>query len=233
MNREYSQTFTQSAVMSRNLLRNVYIWMAMGLAITGIVAYGVSQNESLLRMLYQNNGMLILLMVEIGLVWFLSARIMQMSPMAATIAFAVYASLNGVTISFIFLLYTGQLISTTFFITAGMFGAMSLYAIFTKSDLSSWGSFLFMGLIGMIIASLVNFFLRSEALYYIISYIGVAVFLGLTAFDTQRIKKMSDALSEDIGEPDYIRLSIFGALRLYLDFINIFLFLLRIFGGRK
>lgn len=219
--------------MTRNLMRNVYIWMTLGLAITGVVAWGTAQNTQLVRTLAQNNGFLILMLVEVGLVFFLAARIMKMSPATATIAFAAYSALNGVTMSFIFLAYTSQSIATTFFITAGMFGAMSIFAFVTRKDLSSWGSYLFMALIGVIIASLVNFFLRSEALSYLISYVGVLLFMGLTAYDTQRIKRMSDAMGENMSEPNYIRLSIMGALKLYLDFINMFLFLLRIFGGRR
>ncbi|AHC13523.1 Bax inhibitor-1/YccA family protein [Salinispira pacifica] len=233
MNRENSMTFSSSAVMSRNLMRNVYIWMTLGLALTGVVAWGTAQNTQLVRTLAQNNGFLILMLVEVGLVFFISARIMQMSPMTATLTFAGYSALNGVTISFIFLAYTQQSIATTFFITAGMFGAMSIFAFVTRKDLSGWGSYLFMALIGVIIASLVNFFLNSQALSYIISYVGVLLFMGLTAYDTQRIKRMSDAMGENMSEPDYIRLSIMGALKLYLDFINMFLFLLRIFGGRR
>ncbi len=231
MNREYAQTFSQSQVMSRNLLRNVYIWMALGLAITGVVAYGTAQSTELMTSLYRNNGVMILILVEVALVFFLSARIMKLKPMTATLLFAAYSALNGLTLSFIFYVYSGATIASTFFISAGMFGTMSLFAIFTKRDLSGWGHYLIMGVIGLIISSVVNLFLDSEPLMYLISYAGVLIFMGLTAFDTQRIKRMSDALSEDLAEPDYIRLSIIGALKLYLDFINIFLFMLRIFGG--
>jgi FtsH-binding integral membrane protein len=233
MNREYAQTFTASQVMSRNLMRNVYIWMALGLAITGVVAWGSSRSAELMNALYRNNGFFILLIAEVGLVFFLSARIMKIKPMTATLLFAAYSALNGLTMSYIFLVYARSTVSSAFFIAAGMFGAMTLFAFFTKSDLSGWGTYLFMGVIGLIIASVVNMLLRSDGLSYIISYAGVLIFMGLTAFDTQRIKRMSDALSEDLGEPDYIRLSIIGALRLYLDFINIFLFMLRIFGGGR
>ena len=233
MNREVSQTISQSQVLSRSLMRNVYLWMAVGLAITGVVAYGTSQSEWLLRGLLQSNGFLVLFIAQIALVFYLSARIMQMSPTVATIIFALYATLNGLTMAFVFLVYTGQAIAATFFISAGMFASMSVFALVTKSDLSSWRSYLFMGLIGVIIASLVNVFLRSNALGYLISYAGVIIFMGLTAYDTKQIKRMSDNVSEGIAEPDYIRLSIMGALKLYLDFINIFLFMLRIFGGRK
>ena len=135
--------------------------------------------------------------------------------------------------SVIFLAYTGQKIATALFITAATFGGMSVYALTTRRDLSGLGHYFIMGLWGLIIASLINIFLKSEAFYYLISYIGVAVFLGLTAYDTQRIKQMSDRMGVSAGEADYVRLSILGALRLYLDFINLFLFFLRIFGRRR
>jgi FtsH-binding integral membrane protein len=233
MNREYAQTFTQSQVMSRNLMRNVYIWMALGLAITATVAWGTSQNAALMNAVFGGGGFMVLLLVEIGLVFFLSARIMKLKPMTATLLFAAYSAINGLTISYIFMIYAPGTVTTAFFVAAGMFGAMSLFAMFTKSDLSGWGQYLFMALIGLIIASVVNWIIGSGTLSYLISFAGVLIFMGLTAFDTQRIKRMSDALSEDLMEPDYIRLSIIGALKLYLDFINIFLFLLRLLGGRR
>ena len=155
-----------------------------------------------------------------------------MSTTSATLGFGAYAILNGITISVIFLAYTGQSIAATFFITAGTFAGMSLYALTTKRDLSGIGSYLFMALIGLIIASVVNFFLKSNALGYLISYAGVAIFLGLTAYDTQIIKRWSSQMSDSVSETDYIKISIMGALKLYLDFINLFLFFLRIFGRR-
>lgn len=234
MNREYTQSFSQSTTMSRNLMRNVYIWMALGLAITGVVAYATALSSQMMYALYANNGIIILLVAEFALVFFLSARIMKLSPITATLLFAAYAVLNGLTLSYIFLAYTNTMVNTAFFATAGMFGAMSLYAVFTKKDLSGWGSYLFMAVIGLIIASVVNLLLRSSAMEYIISFAGVLIFMGLTAFDTQRIKAMSDSMSEQMAEPDYVRLSIIGALKLYLDFINMFLFVLRLLaGGRR
>ena len=233
MSNEFSQSYSQGQVLSRSLMRNVYLWMTLGLAITGVVAYGASQSEAIMSLLLGSGSFMILFIVQIALVFFLSARIMKMSPMTATFSFAVYAIINGLTMSYIFLVYTSLAIASTFFITAGMFGTMSVFAFVTKSDLSNWRSYLFMGLIGIIIASLVNIFLRSGTLSYIISYAGVVIFMGLTAYDTQKIKQMSDSLSEGLDEPNYIRLSIMGALKLYLDFINIFLFMLRILGGRR
>lgn len=233
MNNGISKSVGQSQVLTRSLMRNVYIWMSLGLAITGVVAYGASRNQFLLSALSSSGAFMILFIAQIGLVFYLSARVMKMSPMTATLCFALYAVLNGLTMMFIFLVYTQQVIAATFFISAGMFGTMSVFAFVTKSDLSSWRHYLFMGVIGIIIASVVNFFLRSTALSYVISYVGVIIFMGLTAYDTQKIKQMSDQLSDGLDEPDYIRLSIIGALKLYLDFINIFLFMLRILGGRR
>jgi FtsH-binding integral membrane protein len=234
MSDKFQQALTGRAVRERSLLRNVYLWMTAGLALTGIVALGVAGNANFIYALVTNRLLFFGLIIgELLLVISLSARIMTLSPAAATAGFAAYAALNGVTLSVIFLAYTGQNIATALFITAGTFAGMSLYAVTTRRDLSGLGHYLIMGLWGLIIASLVNFFLRSEALYYLISYIGVGVFLGLTAYDTQRIKQMSDQLGVSAGEADYMRLSILGALRLYLDFINLFLFFLRIFGRRR
>ena len=222
------------AARERSLLRNVYLWMTAGLALTGIVALGVATNPNFVYTLVTNRLLFFGLIIgELFLVVFLSARIMTLSPAAATAAFAAYAVLNGVTLSVIFLAYTGQNIATALFITAATFGGMSVYALTTRRDLSGLGHYFIMGLWGLIIASLINIFLKSEAFYYLISYIGVAVFLGLTAYDTQRIKQMSDRMGVSAGEADYVRLSILGALRLYLDFINLFLFFLRIFGRRR
>lgn len=233
MSNNLSQSYSQSQVLTRSLMRNVYLWMTIGLSITGIVAWGTSQSPTLLASLSGSGAFIVLFIAQIGLVFFLSAQIMKMSPMTATLCFAAYAILNGLTMSYIFLAYTSQSIASTFFITAGMFGIMSVFAFTTKTDLSSWRNYLFMGLIGIVIASLVNMFLRSDGLSYIISYAGVVLFLGLTAYDTQKIKQMSDEMSGTASEPDYVRLSIIGALKLYLDFINLFLFLLRILGGRR
>ncbi len=239
MSDRYENTRRSTAVFGeaagvRTIMRNVYIWMTVGLALTGVVAYAVSNNTAFVRTLIQNQMLFfVLFIVEIGLVIYLSARIMKMSPAAATLSFAVYANLNGITLSIIFLAYTGADIARAFFVTAGTFAGMSIYGTITKRDLSGIGSYLFMGLIGIIIASLVNMFLRSSVLDWIVSLVGVAVFLSLTAYDTQRIKKMSDEMSGQAGEVMYLKLSIIGALKLYLDFINLFLFFLRIFGRRN
>jgi len=222
------------AVRTRSILRNTYLWMTGGLALTGVVAFGVASNPTVIQALLANRFLFFGLIIgELILVIALSRRIMTLSPGAAVGGFALYAALNGVTLSLIFLAYTGTTIARVFFISAGTFAGVSLYAATTRRDLSGIGQYLIMGLWGIIIASLVNFFLRSESLYWIISYIGVAVFIGLTAYDTQIIKRWSDQYGDSLGEADYMRLSILGALKLYLDFINLFLFFLRIFGRRR
>lgn len=222
------------AVRERNILKNVYMWMTAGLGITGIIAFGISSNTQLVTSLARTPMLfLILILAELGLVIYLSARIHKMSPGTATMAFAAYSILNGITLSIIFLAYTGATISLAFFTAAGMFAGMSLYAMTTKRDLAGLGHYLIMALWGIIVASVINIFLQSSGLYYLISYIGVAVFLGLTAYDTQTIKKWNQQYGASISEEQYIKLSIMGALKLYLDFINLFLFLLRIFGRRN
>ena len=208
-------------------MQRVYQWMAAGLAITGVIALLASQNLGIIRAL-SGGGFLILAIAEIGLVFWLSSQIMKLSAQTAMMAFLIYAGLNGLTLSFIFLAYTGASIASTFFMTAGTFAAVSVFGWVTKTDLSSMGSFLFMALIGVIIASVVNFFFRSPALYWIISYVGLAVFIGLTAYDTQRLKQIHQSAAGSIEQ-----MAILGALQLYLDFINMFLMLLRIFGRRR
>ena len=227
-------SLSSQAVRTRSILRNTYLWMTGGLALTGVVAYAVASNPAMVRALVSNRILFFGLIVgELILVIYLSRRIMSLSPGAAVGGFALFAALNGVILSVIFLAYTGTAITRVFFITAGTFAGVSLYAATTRRDLSGIGHYLIMGLWGIIIASLVNFFLRSETLYWIVSYIGVAVFIGLTAYDTQIIKRWSEQHSDGVGEADYMRLSILGALKLYLDFINLFLFFLRIFGRRR
>ena len=220
------------AVKERSLIRNVYMWMTAGLALTGIVSLWMMSNPSRIIGMIQSGMFWGLVIGEFILVMFLSARILRMSPSAATLSFAAYSVLNGITLSTIFLMYTGQSIVSTFFITAATFAGMSLYAATTKRNLAGMAHYLMMGLFGIIIASVVNIFLRSPGVYYLISYAGVIVFCGLTAYDTQMILSMSRNYSSSIDESDYVRFSILGALKLYLDFINMFLFFLRIFGRR-
>jgi len=219
-------------VSEQSFMSQVYFWMAMGLGLTGLVAGWMAVNPALVMGLARNMGLfLVLVLVQLGLVFWLSAAIMRISVMAATIGFSVYATLNGILLSGIFLIYTGASIAATFFVTAGMFGAVSVYGFVTKRDLTSVGSFCFMGLIGIILASIVNIFLRSPALYWVITYAGIAVFLGLTVSDTQKLKRIH-ANGFQSGEV-LKKLALLGALALYLDFINLFLLLLRIFGRRR
>lgn len=232
---------TQVQVRINDFVRSVYNWMAIGLAVTGFIAYFVAHNESFLGLLFQVVGnqlrptMLFygLIIGELALVFILSARVQKMQASTATAMFVLYAALNGATLSMIFLVYTGTSIVSTFFICAATFVACSLYGWMTKRDLTSLGGFLFMGLIGIIIASLVNMFIRSSAMHMIISYIGVFVFIGLTAYDTQHIKNMAVTQPDGLEAGVIRKGAIIGALKLYLDFINLFLMLLRIFGGRK
>lgn len=229
----YDNAYSGAVERERSILRNVYLWMTGALALTGVVAFGISNSPNIARAIISNPVLFFGAMIgELVLVIFLSRRIMSLSPGAATLGFIGYSVLNGVTMSVIFLAYTGADIANAFFVTAGTFAGMSVYGYVTKRNLSGIGHFLIMGVWGLIVASVVNFFLHSSTLYYLISYAGVAIFLGLTAWDTQRIKQMS-AEYANVDEGTYIKLSLLGALKLYLDFLNIFLFMLRILGGRR
>lgn len=222
-----------SRTAQRALFRNVYVWMTMALAITGLVAMYMAKSLTLLQMILGSSfGMWGLLIAEIGLVWYLSARIRQISFTTATVLFIIYSILNGATLSVIFLAYTASSIANTFFITAGTFAATGIYGYVTKKDLSSLGSLCIMGVIGLIIATVVNIFLASNTLTMVISYIGVALFVGLTAYDTQKIKRLLLSNDMEVNEETQ-KIALLGALTLYLDFINLFLYLLRILGDRK
>ncbi len=212
------------------LMRKVYLWMTLGLAMTGLAAAYVARDLGLVQTIFSGSTIWILIIAEIALVWILSARIMSMSFLTAGLMFAAYSILNGVTLSAIFLAYSAEAISTTFFVTAGTFGAMSLMGYVIKRDLSAIGRFLIMALIGILIASVVNIFVGSSALYWGITYLGVLIFAGLTAYDTQKIKQMMMVHGGELNEST-MKLALLGSLTLYLDFINLFLFLLRIFGG--
>jgi len=220
------------ATESRRFLLNVYNWMAMGLALTGLIAYGVSTSTTIMRLIYSNPflfwGILILQLV---IVIALSAAINKMPAILAIGAFFFYAAVTGISLSILFLVYTQASIAYTFFICAAMFGSVSVFGYITKMNLSGVGTFMYMGLIGLIIASVVNIFLKSEGLYFIISYVGVIIFVGLTAWDTQKLKQMSQSISFESEQGK--KAAVMGALMLYLDFINMFLFLLRIMGSRK
>ena len=212
------------------LVRHVYLCMCIALAITGVTSYVVSTNSYITHLILDSKfGIWILFGIQFVLVIYLSARIMKMTLQTASIVFILYSFISGVTFSFIFLLFSTGTIASCFFITAGTFLAMSLYGFLTKRDLSSWGNILFMALIGIIIASLVNFFMHSRTLYWIISYVGVLVFAGLTAYDSQKIKSLIGQENNEVNQ----KAAIIGALMLYLDFINMFLFFLQIFGGRR
>ncbi len=228
-----SQSMDQSQVQAHVsvFVRSVYNWMAAGLALTGLVAYFVAGSPELFNM--ARKGFILFAIAEIGLVFYLSARIGKMTASRATSMFLLYAFLNGITMSIIFILYTKALIASTFFICALSFGGLSIYGWATKRDLTGVGSFMTMGLIGIIIASVVNIFVQSSGMQMIISYIGVLVFAGLTAYDTQTLKQM--ALSQPAGlDAGVIRKgAIIGALKLYLDFILLFQYLLMILGGRR
>jgi len=196
------------------------------------MAFYISGSETMMNIIFGNPIMpIVLIVAQIGLVFWLASRVMQMSVSQATGVFMLYAGLTGVTFSAIFMTYTASSITSTFMVTAGTFGAMSLYGYTTKKDLTSWGSFLFMGLIGIIIASVVNIFMQSSMMHMIITYAGVLIFVGLTAYDTQKIKEMNILGNE--GTDEDTKEAIRGALTLYLDFINLFLMLLRLMGDRR
>lgn len=214
------------------LMRKVYVWMAMALAITGIVAYGAGSSPAFIQALYISKGpMLIAALVEFGIVWYLSSRIYKLSLASATLWFILFSALNGLTLGWIFAVYKIAIIAKTFFVTAGTFGAMALIGSTTKKDLTKFGGILFMALIGLIIASLVNLFLHSSTMDYIVSIVGVLIFTGLTAWDAQAIKR-NLLMAPDAGESAQ-KIALLGSLSLYLDFINLFLYLLRFFGNNK
>ena len=214
------------------LMRKVYLWMTMALAITGFTAYYVAHNESLLMTILTNQILFWGLIIgELVLVVALSAAINKLSLTVATLMFVLYSVINGATMAYIFLIYTASSVTNVFLITAGTFAAMALFGYFTKTDLTSMGKILLMALIGVIIATIVNVFTKSEGLAVILNYVGVLVFVGLTAYDSQKIKQMM-LTAPDAGEASQ-KIALLGALSLYLDFINLFLYLLRILGSRR
>jgi FtsH-binding integral membrane protein len=226
----FGGTGTAAAERATAFLRTVYGWMCAGLAITALVAYSIASSPVLVQTLVTNHLLFLGLFVgQIALVFFLSARADRLAPGIATLLFIAYAALTGVTLSVLVLAYTGASIATTFVVTAGMFGALALYGSTTRRSLAGVGQFFFMGLIGLVLASVVGIFWHSAALQFLISVVGVIVFTGLTAWDAQRLKEMALALPEgQLGS-----YAIVGALSLYLDFINLFLFLLRFLGDRR
>jgi len=232
-----SAVYEQSAfdVAKQNvLLRSVYNKMMVGLFISGAIAY-MAANSLAMRQILFGNGitMWILFFAELGLVFAISGAVRSITASTAYMLFIAFSAINGLTLSSIFLIYTSSSISGTFFITGLTFGATSYYGYITKTDLTSWGKYLFMGLIGIIIASVVNMFIHSSSINWIISYLGVAVFVGLSAYDTQKIRRMGESMNVGEDDEQLKRLSVIGALTLYLDFINLFLMLLRFFGSRR
>ena len=229
--RAVAQATTEASTV---FLAKVFNWMAIGLGLTGLAAFLTVNSQAALQLVFGHKMVFYGLIIgELGLVFYMSARISHISAQAATGMFVVYSILNGVTLSAILLLYTMTSVAATFFIAAGMFAAMAVYGFVTKKDLSSWGSFLFMGLIGIIIAAVVNLFLASPMLSWMISGIGVLVFTGLTAYDVQKITRMGEQGIMNGGEAVIRKGAIMGALALYLDFINLFLMLLRLLGDRR
>lgn len=226
-----TKTYTQDGIDQglRKYMLSVYNYMLVGLGLTGFIAYLVHRMPALQSIVYSNAIWLIIL-AELGLVFYLAARIQKLKFKTAQTLFWVYSALNGLTIGAIVMMYTGESVARVFFITASLFGALSLFGYTTKRDLSSWGSFLFAGLIAFLIGSIVNIFLGSSLLYFAMTGIGIIVFIGLIAYDTQKIKSIyyeTDS-SETTGKK-----AILGALALYLDFINLFILLLRLLGNRE
>ena len=218
---------------SNQLLRSVYNWMMVGLLVSGLTAFMVSHSEQLTHILFGNPYMIwVLFLIELGLVIAISAGINKMDVSTARMLFILFSFVDGLTLAVIFMVYTDTSIASTFFIAAMTFGVMSLYGYFTDTDLSSWGTLLFVGLIGIIIAIVVNFFLQSPVMDWWISVIGVIIFVGLTAYDTQKIKQMGEQMLEESQE-SLSRVAIIGALSLYLDFVNLFIMLLEFFGNRR
>lgn len=225
-------TQEQIEIEQANFITKVYGWMSVALIITGLVAYGVSITPKITELIFGNKYIFYgLLIAELLCVGYLVSVIKKISSSTATSIFIGYSALNGLTMAVIFLAFTRESIATTFLITAGTFGIMSFYGYYTKRDLTSIGNLAFMALIGLILASIVNMFLQSEMMYWITTYVGILIFVALIAYDTQKIKKMNIIGNE--GTEEDKKEAIMGALTLYLDFINLFLYLLRIFGKRK
>jgi FtsH-binding integral membrane protein len=230
--REQTYPTTLTATTTSGFFPKVYGWMTAGLTLTALAALMTLSSQVLINLVLSNRLVFYGLIIgELGLVFAMSAAINRISAMAATLMFMLYSALNGVTFASIFLLYTSSSIASTFMVASGTFAAMSLYGYATKRDLTGWGSFLFMGLIGVIIASVVNIFLHSAMITWVTSYLGVFIFVGLTAYDTQKIKMIGQRGFAD--RESQHKAAILGALALYLDFINLFLMLLRIMGNRR
>jgi FtsH-binding integral membrane protein len=233
-----TQTIVSDPAVERAFITKVYTWMALALGITGLVATATASNPALMEWIFSTPFALLgVVAVQLIVVVALSAAVSRLSAGVATGLFIVYAALTGFTFSTLFFVYTAESIGTVFFITAGTFALVSVYGFVTKADLTKVGNLALMGLIGVVIASLVNLFLRSEAVYWIVTYLGVLVFVGLIAYQTQRLKLMANG-NVTLGNSEEAvqmqsKASVMGALSLYLNFINLFLMLLRIFGNRR
>lgn len=229
---ENTLTISAAAVEQQKFITKVYGWMGLALLITALVSWYVVGTPAITNYLLSNQFLFFALLIgELIMVGSLAAALHKMTSSTAALVFLGYSALNGLTLSLIFMIFTAESIASTFFVTAATFGVMSAYGYFTKQDLTKLGNILFMGLLGIIIASVVNIFFKSAALYWITTYIGIIVFVGLTAYDTQKIKEMGTAAAE--GSETEKKGAILGALRLYLDFINLFILLLRLFGRRR
>lgn len=225
--------YPEIAAEQARFMTQVYVWMSFGLFTTAYTGYVVSNSQPLLEMIFSGGRFVFygLLFLELALVWGLSAGIRKMSPLMAAVMFFVYAMVNGLTFSVIFLAYTQQSIMSTFGITAGMFAGLSAFGYLTKKDLTAMGSFLFAALLGLILAMIVNLFLHNGLMQIVLSVAGVIIFSGLTAYDTQKVKALNTLGNEGTGED--MKEAVYGALTLYLDFINLFLNLLRLMGRRR
>jgi len=220
----------QAAERIGGFLRSVYGWMAVGLAITALTATAVAGSPAIIVAIAKNSLLFWgLIIAQFGIVIALSGRVDRMAASTASALFIAYSVLTGMTMSFILLAYTGESVASTFVVTAGMFGALAAFGTVTRKNLMGWGQFLFMGLIGVVLASVVGIFWQNDALQFATAFVGVVVFTGLTAYDAQRLKAMALAMPE--GQAGSY--AIVGALALYLDFVNLFLMLLRLFGGRR
>lgn len=234
MNQQNNSILQNVQAREHTILKNVYLWMSAGLALTALIAYAVASSPTLLYALMGNAfGLILIIVGEFALVFYLSSRIDRMSQSSAIGAFLAYSALNGVMLSSIFIVYTGAVVSKAFIVSALMFASMSIYAMTTDRDLNRIGTYAGMGLWGLIIAMVVNMLFKSPAIDYIISVVGVFIFLGLTAWDTKKIVDMNRQYGTQIDQEIFTKLSIMGALTLYLDFINIFLYVLRIFSRSR
>ncbi len=222
-----------SALRENSLIKNVYLWMSLGLVITGVVAFAVSQNIALLRFFNTNAFVLLALVIaQLVVVMVLSDRLQQLKTGTAIGLFIGYSVLTGISLSSLFIVYTGAVLTQAFLTTAAMFLGASLFAFVTKKNIASWGSYLMMGLWGLLAAMLINmFFPGSSTFTLMVSIIGVVLFTGLTIYDTARIKSINDTYGSEMNNDEFVKIGIIGALNLYLDFLNIFMYLLRIFGS--